>query len=353
MPAISHRADLKLATATLDAIEQAVVASGDDGLRPHLGASQIGKPCERALWYSFRWSRRATFDGRMLRLFARGQREETVFVALLESIPGVRVVTVDPNTGQQYQFGGGHFAGSLDGAVIGLPDAPLTWHVAEVKTFNAKTFADLAKNGVAKSKPEHWSQVQCYMAWTGMTRALYCAVCKDDDRLHLERIDFDREASEALFAKAQRIIDAAEPPARLSERPDWYECKLCDHHAACHRTDVPLPTCRSCAHVTPVADGQWHCARHNTLRSVAEQKAACQSHRFIPALLMNFADAVDADTEGNSVTYWHRVSGNTFINGLPPTGYESIEIHACADKKALGDASVQRLRAECNARIAA
>jgi len=54
MPAISHRADLKLATATLDAIEQAVVASGDDGLRPHLGASQIGKPCERALWYRFR-----------------------------------------------------------------------------------------------------------------------------------------------------------------------------------------------------------------------------------------------------------------------------------------------------------
>ena len=94
-------------------------------------------------------------------------------------------------------------------------------------------------------------------------------------------------------------------------------------------------------------------AWHNTLRSVDEQKAACQSHRFIPALLMNFADAVDADTEGNSVTYWHRVSGNTFINGLPPTGYESIEIHACADKKALGDASVQRLRAECDARIAA
>ena len=30
--------------------------AADDGLRQHLGASLIGKPCERALWYAFRWT---------------------------------------------------------------------------------------------------------------------------------------------------------------------------------------------------------------------------------------------------------------------------------------------------------
>lgn len=353
MTQLSHRADIKLATATLEAIERAVQAGSDDGLRPHLGASQIGRPCERALWYSFRWSALRRFDSRMLRLFARGEREEDVFAALLEAIPGVRVVRLDPATGQQYSFKSGHFGGSMDGAAIGLPEAPNTWHVLEAKTFNAKTFAALVKGGVHKDKPEHWSQMQCYMAWTGMTRALYMAVCKDDDRLHLERIDFDREAAEALFAKAQRIIDAAEPPAGISERPDWYECKMCDHNDVCHWSAVPLPTCRSCAHVTPVADGQWHCARHGRHLSDAEQKAACQSHRYIPALLKNFADVTDADTESNWIKYRHRVTGNEFANGLPPDGIESVEIYACADKKALGDSGVQVWRAECGGRIAA
>lgn len=352
MSQISHRADIKLATATLEAIESAVLAVADDGLRPHLGASQIGKSCERALWYSFRWSKPASFEARMLRLFARGQREENIFVELLRNA-GVTVVTHNQQTGQQFSFKTSHFGGSMDGACVGLPDAPKTWHVWECKTFSAKTFNDLAKKGVKESKPEHYFQMQAYLAWTGMTRALYTAVCKDDDRLHLERIDFDKAEADTLFSKAQRIIDAVEPPPGVSERPDWYECKLCDYHALCHASAVPLPTCRSCAHVTPIADGQWHCSRNNKLLDVAAQKAACQSHRYIPILLRNFADVVDASTEENWINYRHRVSGNAFTNGMPPGGYESIEIHACEDKKALGDAGVMAFRNELDGRIAA
>ena len=351
MAEISYRADIKLATATLDAIERAVVGSSDDGLRPHLGASQIGKPCERELWYSFRWAVKRDFSGRMLRLFARGQREEDVFASLLSSIEGVRVVQIDPSTGEQYRFKTGHFGGSMDGAVVGLPDAPATWHCLEFKTHSAKSFNVLEKKGVAVAKPEHMAQVQCYMAWTGMTRALYMAACKDDDRLHIERIDFDKKAAEALFAKAQRIIDAAEPPPGIGDRPDWYECKICPCHELCHWQAVPLPTCRSCAHVTPVADGQWNCARHGKHLSVAEQKAACQSHRYIPALLSRFAEPIDADTEANWIRYRNKETGNEFTNGMPPDGYESIEIHACEDKKALGDSEVNEIRAHFDGRI--
>ncbi len=353
MSQVSHRADIKLATATLEAIEQSVLAGADDGLRPHLGASQIGKPCERELWYSFRWAKPSSFEPRMLRLFARGQREEDTFATLLRSIHGVQLVQFEPNTGKQFNFKTGHFGGSMDGACVGLPDAPQTWHVWECKTHSEKSFNALVKDGVQKAKPEHYAQCIAYMAWTGMTRALYTAVCKNTDRLHLERIDFDKAEADRLFAKAQRIIDAVEPPPGISERPDWYECKLCDYHAHCHASAVPLPTCRSCAHVTPVADAQWHCARHNKVLTVAEQKQACQSHRFIPVLLRNFADVVDADTESNWVKYKHRVSGNEFTNGLPPEGYESVEIYSAEDKKCLGDASVQAFRKELGAKIAA
>ena len=55
--------------------------------RPYLGASQIrGRAVPRALWYSFRWATQRQFDGRMLRLFERGQREEAVFIAELRAI---------------------------------------------------------------------------------------------------------------------------------------------------------------------------------------------------------------------------------------------------------------------------
>lgn len=352
MTAISHRADIKLATATLEAIENAVLAGADDGFRAHLGASQIGKPCERALWYSFRWATPARFEARMLRLFARGQREENTFVDLLRNA-GVTVATHNPNTGQQFSFKTGHFGGSMDGACVGLPDAPKAWHVIEMKTSGEKSFNALVKDGVQKAKPEHYGQMQSYMAWTGMERALYMAVCKNTDRLHIERIAFDRAEADRLFAKAQRIIDSVEPPPGVSERPDWHECKLCDYHALCHGSAVPAPTCRSCAHVTPISDGEWHCGRHGKKLDVAAQKAACQGHRFIPVLLRRFADVEDADTEGNWIKYRHRVSGNEFTNGMHPTGFESIEIHACKDKNALGDAGVMALRKELGGKIAA
>jgi hypothetical protein len=47
-------------------------------LREHLGASVIGRECDREIWYGFRWFKDNLFDGRMLRLFDRGRREEPV-----------------------------------------------------------------------------------------------------------------------------------------------------------------------------------------------------------------------------------------------------------------------------------
>ena len=352
MTDLAFRADLKLATATLDMIELAVKLASDDGLRPHLGASLIGRPCERELWYRFRWAKPASFDGRMLRLFARGQREEDVMADLLREA-GVKVVQADPNSGEQYRFATGHFGGSMDAACVNLPEAPQTWHVVEMKTHGKKSFDALAAQGVKDAKPEHWAQMQCYMAWTGMERALYMAVCKDDDRLHLERIDFDRQAASVLFERAQRIIEAPEPLPGISERADWYQCKLCDYHAFCHADAAPLPTCRTCAHVTPIADGHWYCERNSKTLDVAAQKAACQGHRYIPVLLARFAEAVEADTEGNWIKYRNKKTGNTFTNGLPPEGFESSEIHAAQDKAALGDPGVQGFREVFDARVAA
>jgi len=356
MAKLEYRADLKLATATLEAIERSVVASQDNGFREHLGASVIGRPCERQLWYAFRWAKKSSHDGRTLRLFARGQREEDEIFALLRNA-GIEVVQTDNATGRQFCFShiGGHFGGSMDGACVGLPEAPAKWHVVECKTSNAKSFNELEKSGVKKVKPDHWAQMQMYMAWTGMDRALYIAVCKDDDRLHLERIEADHGAQKMLTDKAQRIIASANPPDGISTDPSWYECKWCDYSQICHGTEVPLPTCRSCGHSTPEIDGnaRWSCARHKADIDASMQREGCGAHRYIPALLSNFAEAVDGSEPDNWVQYRNKKTGYTFINGAMPEGYESEEIHACECKDVLGDPAVQEFRQTFSARVTA
>ena len=89
-------------TPTLSAIYAAYEAARGDGFREHLGASLIGKSCERALWYDFRWVTRAQFPGRILRLFETGQLEEARLVRNLRAT-GATVLDVDPETGRQWR----------------------------------------------------------------------------------------------------------------------------------------------------------------------------------------------------------------------------------------------------------
>lgn len=254
--------------------------------RAHLGASLIGRPCEREAWYAFRWALNPDYEGRLLRLFDRGKREEPAFIHDLRAA-GVTVHAVDPATGRQFTFSdlGGHFGGSMDGAAVGLAEAPKTWHVLELKTHSAASFAALAKDGVEIAHPEHFAQMQMYMGWSGMDRAYYLAVNKNTDDLYGERIAFERAVFEKLREKARRIVFAPEPPPRIAEASDDFRCRLCLFHRACHEGAFPRAHCRTCAHSTPREDGTWNCGRHDRTLTVDEQRAGCGQHLFIPPLL--------------------------------------------------------------------
>ena len=92
--------------------------------RPHLGGSQIGNECSRALWYQFRHAWTPLFEGRLLRLFETGDREEDRIVSNLRAV-GVKVWERDPETGKQVRFEacGGHFALSRWGRLQGKQQA--------------------------------------------------------------------------------------------------------------------------------------------------------------------------------------------------------------------------------------
>jgi hypothetical protein len=330
-------------TSTAEAILKGYENESREEHRPHMGASLIGHECARHVWLTWRWAESEKLDGRMLRLFQSGHLQEPRLVADLRRI-GVEVQDTSPD-GSQWRVSavGGHFGGSMDGACLGLPEAPKTWHVLECKTANQKSFDKMLKEGVAKAKPQHWAQMQVYMGLTGMDRALYLMVNKNDDAIHSERVRFDKAAFELIMGKAERLVRSAEPPEKLSQDASYWVCKFCKFHSQCHSTQVPEVNCRTCAHSTPVVEGdggRWTCNVEKGAPSPATipldvQREGCQAHRYIPIFLERTAKPVDFV---DGAVIYETAQGGRFANGDGTGGtFSSKEIRTIGIKDALVD----------------
>lgn len=318
----------------VELIDRANEEDAENGFRNHLGGSLIGRKCERELWYTFRFASVIGFKGRMLRLFARGQREEAQFVSYLRRIgANVREYSErlifdshfaigdgNPYSTQPWEeevnsVGGwtdvthldfhvqraksmgvnlkqwrildveGHFGGSLDGIIDNLPHSEISLDeelVCEFKTHGTKSFSDLAATkSVRISKPQHWAQMQVYMKKRGLRYALYMAVNKNDDDLYTELVAFDDSEATKLIDKARRVIYAVQPPNRLSNNPSFYDCKYCDHLKICHYSAPMHKTCRSCVNVSPAPNGEWHCKLWNAIIPSDYVLKGCDNYKAI------------------------------------------------------------------------
>lgn len=326
--------------------------------RSYLGASIIGNECSRSLWYTFRFASQANFDGRMYRLFQSGHLAEPRFIADLRSI-GVTVWDVEPSTGKQFVMidHGGHMRGHCDGVAKGIPGGGQKPHLLEFKTHSAKSFADLKKKGVKAAKPAHFAQCQWYLGKLNLERALYLAVSKDTDELYSERIPFDRVEFEKIQAKADRIIFASTPPARISDDPKFYLCNWCDHSDVCHGHRVPQVSCRTCVHSTPErepeTDGRWSCAKVGPDSSipVEHQRTGCAQHLPLPFLL-TYADAIDAGDgwiefkrKDNGLEFVVAVGGVTHPYPMFPI-YSTQEVSAAKDHRVIANPEFENLRSQ-------
>jgi len=264
-------------TKTVRAIYDHYEKMRKNGHRSHLGGSQIGNECERALWYQFRHASTVSFDGRILRLFETGDREEDRLVANLRAI-GVNVWDRDPDTGRQIRFTacGGHFALSLDGVGEGFEESGKP-HTLEFKTMSEKNFRAMERDGLQKSKPIYWAQCQIGMHLSGLDRCAFIAVNKNSDEIYMERVKADPAEGMMLLAKAERIIFSDKPPARINDDPSFFICKFCDYRAVCHDGQPLDFNCRTCVHSTPErdGDGKWSCA-------LGRDMVPCERHLFNP-----------------------------------------------------------------------
>lgn len=318
--------------------------------RPHLGASLLGHPCDRWLWLSFRWAVQEQFPGRILRLFRRGQNEEATIISDLRAI-GLDVRGTIDGKQARVDFGA-HVSGSLDAIIEkGVPEAPKARHIAEFKTHSKKSFDDMEKNGVEKSKPQHWVQMQVYMHGTEIDRALYVAVCKDDDRIYTERVKYDKEAAEKAIERGHRITLADRMPEPMpGASASWYQCKFCPAYELCHETKLTKhANCRTCAHSTAKPDSSWRCERHEADGIPVEwQREGCDQHILHPDLV-----PWQLDTEAS--TQWEAVwliDGKQVRNGDPDVHvYGSKELLVNPAACAGGDEFIAEMRKEFGGRL--
>lgn len=257
----SFRKHLKKAMANLsDAFDDK-----KDEFRAHLGASIIGRECARQIWMGFRFAEKGTVKARMIRLFNRGHLEEARFEAMLRMI-GCDLWTHDAN-GVQWRFQtlGGHFCGSLDGIVKGVPEDPKTPMLCEFKTHSEKSFSRVLDRGVLSAKLEHFVQMQIYMKMFNLSKGLYMAVNKNNDDLYTEIVPYKNEVAEQYLDRARKIIFSEKIPPRISDSPGWWVCKMCSLYPFCFegaKIAVERKTCRTCVYIEPIEEGGWVCNKN-------------------------------------------------------------------------------------------
>lgn len=214
--------------------------------RSYLGASAIGELCERKIWYSIRPEiPRRPFDAASLKRFEDGHRGEDVMAERLRMVPGIELWTRDEETGEQ--IGGklyeGRFGWHVDGVILGLLQSPETPHVWEHKQVGQKKFDEFRKLKLSMDEkltlqawdPIYYAQAVFYMELLDLTRHYLTVSTPGGRESNSCRTEANPAMAKAILGKARRILSASEAPARISERPEYYKCKMCDFSGVCHQ----------------------------------------------------------------------------------------------------------------------
>ena len=283
---------------TLRAMSEEIIKTSTKKPRNYLGMSEIGEQCWRMLWYRFRNVLEETLTLKSLLAIEDGYKQEDIMADRLRLVLGVKLETVDPETGEQFavKLIGGHFAGHLDGKIIGIYEAPKTPHIWENKAVGEKKFEALKKLILSEGEKQalalwdetYYAQAVIYMKSFKLTRH-YMTVESPGGRDYTScRTEANNKDAVSLIAKAETIIKADRPPQRLSENRSFYKCGWCRMKEICFDNKVPTVNCRTCAFSEPVIDDKsmnatWKCYKKNI--DFTGQGQVCEEHLFLNTLV--------------------------------------------------------------------
>lgn len=235
---------------TLDMIRSAIVVHAlGEKPRDYVGASSIGDQCARKIWYQLNKPEEAIpFDSATLMRFDDGHRTEALIIDRMR-LAGLDVVDRCAD-GEQLRFShmGGKIGGHIDGLVTGLLQAPNKTHVFEAKCCGDKEFVKFCgireKHGEKDTLREwnmtYYVQAQLYMHFSKQFHKtfidrhyLICASAGGRD-MQSCRTEYDKETALRYIDRAEKIVCADIEPPRLSDKPDFWICRMCQFNGVCH-----------------------------------------------------------------------------------------------------------------------
>jgi len=303
--------------------------------RHYLGMSEIGHECSRHLFYSFRNAETRVWNAKGVRATEDGYIQEDVMAERLRMVPGIKLLTEDPNKDPGSQIGFnmllGHFLGHCDGMITGIKEAPTAWHIWEHKSCDNTggnkygKFLKAKETHGDKNALENWDYIyycqgQIYMHCSQMTRHFITVTSPGGRNYSSTRTEYSAQTANYLIDKAQGIIfDPDFMPGKTCERPEYITCSWCAYKDLCHFDYFPLVHCKTCRYRECIKDGESRCLNDNSIIDKDMLNVGCNNHVYNPALIQ--AEILEQQRE---CTIFKNKNGAVFAN-CSATGFPTVK----------------------------
>lgn len=183
--------------------------------------------CPRAVFFKFKSAPREAIEPRLMRIFEHGEHiHRNIFNILYRLKIGCTTEIKIPD----------------QEIVSGRADAILCMdnenYVLDIKSINSMLFRKLEE-----PKEENIFQVQLYMHFFGIKKAILLYVDKDQQNLKEFSVDYDEKLCRDLMDKFYALKEKIEKdvvPERLSDYPKNWQCQYCQYKDVCKNTENKL-----------------------------------------------------------------------------------------------------------------
>jgi hypothetical protein len=298
--------------------------------RNYLGASAIGEPCWRKLFYSFRGACKREISAKGLRAIEDGFLQEKVMADRLRMIPSVELYTDDGDGNQiGFEMLGGFLRGHIDGMLLNPFDGSKTeFEIWEHKSVNIEKFNKLVglieklgeKSALAEWDELYHSQGILYMDAFNKKRHTLTVTTPGGRDYTMCRTEASVTKANMLKDKAQVIIfENFSIPPKISEKREFYLCNFCDYKGICHDCDIPDVSCKTCRYRdADMQTGKFKCLATDTIIEDTLLNVGCAKHIFNPTLISGVkllehqSDGCLYQVEGKDYVF-----ANTNLTGFP------------------------------------
>jgi len=176
--------------------------------------------CQRAVFFKFKNAPKEKVDARIMRIYERGEElHRNIFNILYRLKIGVTTeIPIPPN----------EFISGRADAVLCLNGEN---YVLDIKSINSSIFRNLTS-----PKPEHVYQVQLYMHFFEIKKALLLYIDKDRQELKEFVLDYEKDLVQNLlnnFKELKKRIDSDIVPGVLVDYPKNWQCSYCSYRQIC------------------------------------------------------------------------------------------------------------------------